>query len=182
MKKLSTQQLCNDAMLIAIYFVLAKLTIPIGNLHITLASLPIVVLAVLQGPGHACLVAFLGEFVIQALGRYGLTLLTPLWCLPPTLRALVVGLGCRWLCKGREREHMVSFFAVTIVAAMLTTVANTLVIWFEATIYGYYTWVYVFGQFLVRLLTGVVTAVVVSILALPVVRVLRRVHLTRRRR
>ena len=129
MKKLSTQQLCNDAMLIAIYFILAKLTIPIGNLHITLASLPIVVLAVLRGPREACIVAFMGEFLIQALGRYGITPFTPLWCLPPTLRALIVGLGCRKLCKGKEREHRVSFFAVVISAAVLTTISNTLVIW-----------------------------------------------------
>ena len=129
MKKLSTQQLCNDAMLIAIYFVLAKLTIPIGNLHITLASLPIVVLAVLRGPREACIVAFMGEFLIQALGRYGLTPTTPLWCLPPTLRALTVGLGCRRLCRGREREHPVWFFTVVIAAALVTTLSNTLVIW-----------------------------------------------------
>ena len=48
-------------------------------------------------------------------------------------------------------------------------------------IYGYYTWAYVFGQLLVRLLTGVVTAVIVGILALPLVRVLRNVHFTKRR-
>ena len=41
MKRSLVYRMCLDAMFIALYFVLAKITLSFGNLHLTLASLPI---------------------------------------------------------------------------------------------------------------------------------------------
>ena len=61
-----------------------------------------------------------------------------------------------------------------ILGAMGTTVANTAVYWVDSMIYHYYTFAIVFGSFLWRLFTGVVTALVVTTLLLPVARFLRK--------
>jgi hypothetical protein len=51
-----------------------------------------------------------------------------------------------------------AFYCVCIFAAIATTLANTGVIWVDSHILGYYTFAVVFGDFLVRLFTGIVTA------------------------
>ena len=56
-------KMCLDAMLIALYFLLAKLSFPIGNIHLTLASLPLVISALLLGVRSTVVVALLGEFL-----------------------------------------------------------------------------------------------------------------------
>ena len=165
-------------MIIALYFVLAKLTIPIGNLHITLASLAVVVSAALFGPVDGCVTAFVGEFLIQALGQYGLTPTTPLWCLPPVLRTLIVGITCLVLDRKRVpvKTAVIWFFAAMIVGALATTIGNTLVTWLDAVIFNYYSWAYVFGQLTIRLITGVVTAVIVGVITVPLLRALRQIN------
>ena len=175
----TVQRVCLMGVMIAVYFFLAKLTIPIGTLHITLASLPIVVLSMVFGPWEGAVVAVVGEFLIQALGRYGLMITTPLWCIPPMFRALVVGFGCRWLRRKyglREAyENKIGYFLVLMQAAITTTLGNTAVLWLDSVIMNYYSFAYVFGSFILRLVTGVLTAVVTGVIAIPVVRALRQI-------
>lgn len=171
-----TLSLCMMGVLMAIYWVLAKMTIPLGNLHITLASLVIVVAVALLGTWRGTVVALMGEFLIQATGRYGLTVTTPLWCLPPAFRALVLGLGFALLGvrQPRGKRQIVLFYVVLMLGALVTTIGNTAVIWADSVIFGYYSYAYVFGQLVIRLVTGVVTAVVVGIIAIPLDRALEK--------
>lgn len=171
-----TKRLATDAVLTALYVLLTLfLSIKAGNLRISLASLPIIVCALLYGPQDACVCAALGEFMNQMLS-YGFTVTTPLWLLPPMLRALIVGLAAAAaLRQGSRLERSVpAFYCVCIFAAIATTLANTGVIWVDSHILGYYTFAVVFGDFLVRLITGAVTAAVVATLAMPVAAACRK--------
>lgn len=246
-------RLTRMAVMAAVYYVLTTfLTFRLGNLRITLASVAVVLMASVYGPLEGSVVAFLGEFLAQVTG-YGITLTTPLWCLVPVIRALVVAGGCavirrmgrmskravmggvmttvtiamivlmamlaewgetkvfggadalyvRGLVSGVTLSHVMAaavslgltiavgyvlgsrlekldarvllFGTLLIVAAIMTTVINTLVIWLDSVIYGYYTQAYVFGQFAVRIVTGAVTAVLVCALCVPLTAALRRV-------
>ena len=59
-------------------------------------------------------------------------------------------------------------------AAVATTATNTAVIWLDSVIYGYYTFALVFGSALIRFITGMITAVLVATVAMPLTNLLRR--------
>ena len=174
--KFTTRRLATDAILVALYALLAAfVSIKAGNLRITFASLPIVVCALLYGPADACIVAALGELMNQMLS-YGFTLTTPLWLAPPVVRALIIGLGAAAFSARGERleKSLAKFYLICLAAALATTLANTAVLWLDSVILGYYSYAYVFASFLVRIFTGVVTAVIVSTIAVPVAAALRK--------
>lgn len=169
------RMMCYIGVMAALYVVLAVfVSIRAGNLRITFASLPVIVTAVLFGPGAGAAVALVGEFFNQLLS-YGLSPTMPLWMLPPALRGLAVGLAARWLARGGKlpESRPVPYYACIVGAALLTTAANTVVIWLDSVFWGYYSFAYVFGDTVSRLVTGVVTAVLMATASIPLVRVLR---------
>ena len=157
-----------DGVCMAMYMVLAFLSISIGNVKLVLTSVVVLLVGCLYGPLDAVIVAAGGEFLNQVI-RYGVTATTPLWVLPPALRGLIVGVAALILfrLKGRFMEKTpVLFFTVGIAAAPIVTMVNTLIIYLDAKIFNYYTSAYVWGQFGWRMLTGVVTAALVCLLCL----------------
>lgn len=171
-----TKRLTTDAVLVALYTVLTVfVSIKAGNLRISIASLPIVVCALLYGPADACMVAALGELMNQMLS-YGFTVTTPLWLIPPALRGLIIGLAAMsaWKRGGQLEKKLWRYYLVCLAAALATTLTNTGVIWLDSVLLGYYNAAYVFGDFTVRVITSVVTVAVVSTAAIPVAMALRR--------
>ena len=137
--------------------------------------MPVVISALLFGPLEAFLVGAIGEFLKQLL-TYGFTATTLLYVIPPAIRGVVVGLAANRL-RNSERmldERRILCYGVCICAAIVTTLGNTAVNWLDSVIYGYFTWVYVFGNLAVRLVTGVVNSVVIATAAIPLVKLLRR--------
>ena len=65
-------------------------------------------------------------------------------------------------------------YGVCVAAAVITTLANTAVIWLDSVIYGYYTFAIVFGSAVIRFITGIVAAVLVATAAMPLTALLRR--------
>jgi hypothetical protein len=107
---------------------------------------------------------------------YGFTVTTPLWLIPPALRGLVIGLASAAAVKrGTRLEASAAvYYLVCAAAALATTIANTGVIWLDSLVMGYYNFAYVFGDFTVRIVTGLLTAAVVSTAALPVAAALKK--------
>lgn len=170
------RDMCLTAVFAALYFVLTSyLTIRMGNLRFTLASLPILVCALVCGPWQAAAAAFLGEGLYQVLS-WGITLTTPLWLLPPAIRAVIVAYGDRALVKRTltKPNYQALFTALVTIAAVITTICNTLVTWLDSVIYHYYTKAYVFGDLAVRMVTGIITAVVISLILPPLVRKIKQ--------
>ncbi len=169
-------RLCRVAMLAALYILLNNtIAIKAGTLRITFASLPVVVSALLFGPGEAALTALVGEAVNQ-LRNYGLGVTTALWLLPPVVRGTLVGLAARPL-RDTERpleRRPALCYAVCILAALCTTAVNTAVTALDAWILHYYSTAYVFGNLAHRSLSGIVVAAVVATVAMPVSSLLRR--------
>ena len=93
MKKITVLDLCMCAAAIALHIILELFcTIRIGNdLKITLAALPIIVIALLCGPVEGLLTGCIGTFLSQLL-TYGITISTPFWILPYTIQGLAAGL------------------------------------------------------------------------------------------
>ena len=176
-RRIDTKMLCIMGLMTAMYIILSKFfSIHIGNLRITFGSLPIILVAMLFGPLPAAAIAFVGEFLLQLLG-YGFTPTTVLWCIPPVFRAVIVGFGWRAITKRGANTAVQTgmLAAILILSAIVVTLSNTLVIWLDSVIFNYFTEAYVFGQFAARLVTGIVTAVVMTVVALPLEKAIRRV-------
>lgn len=173
-------RLCRISVMVALYVLLNMVAVKAGNLRITFASLPVVVSALLFGPIEAVLAAFFGEFGSQLLS-YGLAPTTVLWLIPPAVRGLVVGAaaGASWRTGRPLESRPWAGYAACILAALATTGANTLAIWADSLIYGYYSPAVVFGAIAVRLVTGIITAVIIATVALPLAGLLRRQGLAR---
>lgn len=169
------KRIVTDAMLIALFFVLNMVAIKMGNIRITFASLPVILCAVLYGPADACVVAACGELLNQMLS-YGFSPTLPLWLMPPVFRGLVIGLASLMILKkgGYIEKRPAFMYAACIVGALLTTVANTLAIYVDSVLYGYYSFAYVFGDAVIRIISSVVTAAVLATAAMPVAMALRR--------
>lgn len=174
MSKFNAKRICYIALLAAMYYVLNLLEIRTpGNLHVTLDALPLMVSALLLGPVDAALVAFFGELLNQVIGPYGITATTLLWVLPPVIYALIIGVVAKGQKKPME-TRVVFCYVVCILAAVVRSAGNTLVIWADSVIYGYYSFAIVFGAAAIRFVTGIVAAVLVATVAMPLVRILRK--------
>ena len=162
-------------------FVLSSASLRLGNtFKITFDSLACLITAMLFGPLDAFLVGFIGEFLAQVLS-YGITATTFLWMLAPALRGLVMGIGVKLfrekmslpaILKHRSWLYMV-FVVLSSVAASLM---NTAALYVDSKMFGYYEYHMVFGVLLIRLGTGIVSSVLMAIIAVPVLQALYAAH------
>ena len=168
---LSTRKLVTISMLTAVYVVLSLVgTLNLGWIRIGVDSLPIILGALLYGPAGGLLVGLLGSLMNQ-LVTYGLMATTVLWILPAAARGLMLGAYAKAHGYALSRARLVGALCVT---AVLVTALNTGAMYLDSIINGYYSYAYVFGGVVTRVSAGVATAVVMSFVAPPVVRMLER--------
>ena len=175
-KRFNIYTICMIALLTAMVVLLKRtLAIETPYIKINFAPLPIMLAAMLFGPVEGMVVGLLGEFIAQITGPYGLAPTTVLYVAPAAIRGVVVGLGavgCRRTGRRIERRPVVCY-AVGIAGAVLTTVGNTVSIWLESVMY--HTEFMVHIPFLpARFANGIITALAVTTVCIPLVHALRR--------
>ena len=178
----TTKRLALDAILIALYVLLGFLKIPIGNmLRINLASFAVVVCAVAFSPIDGLLVGFLGEFLSQVLGPYGMTPTTALWALPEAVRGLSLGLFVMLFFKKRQinsssmdPDAFVWYLVACVATGILASLLNTFALYVDSKMFGYYSYYMVFGVLLIRLGLAVVMSAAFGYVSLHIVSALRR--------
>ena len=175
--RFSTKRMITNALLAAVYFALTYFVIkPAGEtLKITFASLALIVTALLYGPADACIVALIGEFLYQTI-IYGVTATMPIWLIPPVLHALVLGLFSKLLGKGGKPLDMrpVACYAVCVGSAVMNSMFNSVALYADSKIWGYYRPGIVLTMMVVRLLLAGATALLVTLVAMPLVQALRK--------
>jgi ECF transporter S component (folate family) len=157
--RFTARRIALDAVLIALYVVLGFWKIPIGNLlRVNLASFAVVICAVAFSPLDGLVVGFMGEFLSQILGPYGLTPTTLLWVLPEALRGGLLGLfmllfNRKQLSADRllRSKGIVLFLAACIFTGLLSSCVNTFALYVDSKMYGYYNAYMVFGVLGIRL-------------------------------
>jgi len=135
-----------DAVLAAMCAVLGSISIDLGNIKFSFESLPVILGALLFGPVDGLLIGGIGTFLYQFL-RYGLTVTTPLWILPYVLCGLVVGLYAKKRSFSFDRLQL--GFIITL-ASLLIFGLDTFVLYVDSKVYGYYSYVYIFGTIIPR--------------------------------
>lgn len=176
------KRLVLNAVLIAIYVVLGYLRIPIGNtFRISIAPFAVILCALAFGPLDGLIVGFMGEFLAQVLGPYGLTYTTLLWCVGETVRGLLLGLCTvlflkQWMrsLSAPTRKQTVLILVCCVVTGMISSLGNTLALYVDSKMLGYYSYAMVFGALLVRLLLSTVTSALLGYISLGIITALRK--------
>ena len=145
---MKTRQLSIDALLAAMCAVLGYFSLDFINLKITFEGFPVLLGALLFGPVDGMLIGGIGTLIYQIL-RYGVTVTTPLWILPYVLCGLVVGAYCAKRGFKLEKKQL-AFIVLT--GSLLIFFINTAVMYIDSKIYGYYSFVYIFGAIIPRAL------------------------------
>ena len=177
----SVRRIAIDAVLIAMFFGLSLLSVQLGGIKITFASLPTIICAMLFGPIDGFLVGFLGAFLEQML-KFGFTATTMLWILPPAIRGLFIGLCAVLLRKHMSVDSILQtkrpyvYFIFCILSGIIVSTLNTLVFYVDAKIYHYYEYHMIFGVFWIRTASGIVSSLLMALVALPVVAALKRAN------
>ena len=181
-KQMTIMRMAVNAVLVAIYVVLTFLVIPIGGLKVTFEHFPVVLCAVLFGPVDAMLVGGLGELINQ-LTSFGLTPTTVLWILPIVARGLLLGL-CGTLLKKRlslnaiiVKKIPLAFLSACIITGVVSSCLNTLALYVDSKMFGYYTYALVFGALFIRILLGVITSVLITFAIKSVLHALKKANL-----
>ena len=157
---MKTKQMAIDAMLIAMCAVLGYLSVDLGNIKITFESVPILIAALMYGAVDGFAVGALGTLIYQLL-RYGLSVTTPLWMLPYALCGLIVGFYAQRRNFTLSRTQVMF---IVIINELLITILNTGVMYVDSKIYGYYSFVYIFGTVIIRLVICVAKAVAFALI------------------
>ena len=166
---MKTKQMAINAMLMAMCAVLGYVSVDLGNIKITFESVPIIMAALMFGAKDGFAVGALGTLIYQLL-RYGITVTTPLWMLPYALCGLLVGLYAQR--RGFDL-HQSQLMFIIIANELLVTLLNTGVMYVDSKIYGYYSFVYIFGTIVIRFVICVIKAVVYALLIPKLIRSIR---------
>lgn len=169
---MKTRQLAIDAMLCAVCAVLGYVALDLGSIKITFESLPILLGAMLFGPVDGMLVGGIGTLIYQ-LVRYGVTATTPLWILPYVVCGLLVG---AW---ARRRDFALSprqTVVLVVLAELAVTALNTVALYVDSKLYGYWFPGFILGALGLRLVICVVKAVAFGLILPGVIETVRRTY------
>ena len=169
MKISKTKRLALDAMLAAMFVVLSLFSIRLPGMKITLDSLPVLVAAALLGPVDGLAVGLIGSFLNQMI-TYGFTATTLLWIIPAGIRGLLVGLYAKR--HGFSMTLRQTVF-ITISTALLVTALNTFFMYVDSWVYSY-SYAAALATLALRVLAGIITAVLFSLLLPALLAALRR--------
>lgn len=155
---MKTKQMTTDAILSAMCAVLGLISLDFGNLKISFESLPIIIGALLFGPLDGFAIGAIGTLSYQLL-RYGVSITTALWILPYALCGLVVG---AYSMKNNFELSQKKLCFIVVVSELMVMLLNTVVMYIDSKVYGYYTFAYIFGTFVIRMVICIAKAFVFS--------------------
>ena len=157
---MKTRQLTLDAMLCALCAVLGCVALDLGSVKLTFESLPILLGGLLFGPVDGMLIGGIGTLIYQLL-RYGVSATTLLWILPYVVCGLVAGLWSRINHFQLERVQTV---LLVVCAELAVTGLNTIPIYVDSKLYGYYYPGIILGVLALRLGISVAKGVVFGLI------------------
>ena len=184
-KRSNSKRLVLNAMMVALYVILGYLRIPIGNsFRISVAPFAVIMCALSFGPVDGLIVGFVGEFLAQILGPYGLTQTTLLWCIGETVRGGVLGvlsvmLLQKWIMSAEKPNvrQMAVILGSCSATGILAALGQTLALYVDSTMLGYYNYTMVFGLMIWRIVIYIVISALLGYLCLPVIQALRKTKL-----
>ena len=166
------QRLAIDGILAALTVILGFVSIRIGNImKISLEDIPVIFSALLFGPVDGAAVACVGIFLYQLFG-YGITVTTPLWVLPFVVVGLLIGkLAEKANYSNTDRQIMLLF----LLGELIIWALNSVAIYADSKIYGYYYPTIVTGMLLIRAVVAAAKGVLFGLISPKILKTLSRV-------
>ena len=170
---MNTRSITRISLLVAINIVLCIVApIKLSNFKFTFEAFPIIVAGLIFGPIEGVLVGLLGSTIYQIFfSGYGLMITTPLWVLPHAVSGLIVGLYSK---KHNFNLTNRQTIFITIYSSIIVTILNTLAIYLDAKIFGYYTFAYVFGSIIFKIIAGIILAFIYSLVINKLIKIVRK--------
>lgn len=157
-------------MLAAMVAVLGYVSLDLGNIKLSFESLPIAIGAMLFGPLDGFAVAGVGTFIYQIL-RYGFSATTFLWILPYCVYGIIVGAYAK---RHNFRLSLKELIPIIVISEIVVTLLNTGVMYIDSKIYGYYSFAYIFGTFVLRIVVSVARGIAFALVIPPIVKPIRK--------
>lgn len=168
---MKTRQLTLDAMLCALCAVLGYVALDLGNVKLTFESLPILLGGLLFGPVDGMLIGGVGTLIYQLL-RYGVSATTLLWIVPYIVCGLIAGAWGRINHFRLERAQTVF---LVVCAELAVTGLNTVPIYVDSKLYGYYHPGIILGVLALRLVISVGKGIAFGLILPELIGTIRRV-------
>ena len=172
---MTTRKMTVTAMLVAVYVVLSNLTpIKLINFKFTLEAFPVLVAGILFGPLEGLVVGGVGSLIYQLVfSGYGFTATTLLWVLPHAVNGLLAGLLSRWF----KEMNFLNCLIISLICNLSVTLLNTLALYVDSRLFGYYTKALVFGSLLLKFGAGIILAgVYAGVLPVLIAQLKKTVH------
>lgn len=174
------KMLCLAGVMAALYvgldFLAVSISAPLGGqMKISLSGLPVIIVAIFGGPLWGAATGFVGALIGQLI-TYGFGATTLLWVLPAVVRGLAMGVLFRLFKKSMKPSWLI---LETTISALLVTLCNTGVLLLDQVIYGYGSLYTVLVAIPTRVIAGVITAVVFSLMLPTIVNSLKGIIKTR---
>lgn len=171
--KSNLNKLCLAAVLSALYICLGFISIPLGNLKITVEGFPIILAGFILGPTYGVMVGFTGPFLYQLM-NYGFTPTTLLWILPHMITGLFCGAfgifseSLEIITDGHcsEKEHnkaVLDLVCFIIIVCWLSTFFNSVAIYFDSKMFGYYQEGMIKATIVIKLIIGAIKGIIYSL-------------------
>lgn len=153
---MKTRRLTINSLLVAMCAILGSFSIDLGNIKISLETLPIILTGLLFGPIDGMIVGFIGTFIYQLL-RYGISVTTLLWMIPYMICGLIIGYYSKINNYSLNKKQMIF---IIVIAELVVTSLNTVVLYIDSKIFGYYSYAYIFGSMIFRYLSCILRSIV----------------------
>ena len=181
----SIRRITADAMMVAMYFVLDGISIKINDfMKISFISIAVIICVMLYGTLDACIVAGLGEFLIQI--KF-ISPFLPLFVLVQIVRALIMGAFCGLVFRrGAYIERKpVWLYLMCVVSGFVTSVLNTVVVYAYIMYMGgfgitFYVPLAYWATRIPAFTSTFFTAIVLATISVPLVTALRRAGIGRK--
>lgn len=155
------------AILSGLFVLLSFFSIRLPNMSITFQNIVIYLAGMIFSPFVSALTAGIGSFLSQIL-LYGLMPTTIIWIMPHIIVGFVFSSIYKYVEFVFVKNLDKKFFALLFLSNLLLTILNTIALFIDAKINGYYTFATVFGSFIFRIIACILTTFVYYLI-LPII-------------
>ena len=156
-------------------FVSFDFTVPgVTSMKIAIKSLPLYVGAITFGSIGGALIGLIGELVIQLTGPYGFTATTLFWVIPYVIVGVICGIAFE--NKFVKFNGGIKYWLFIISLQVILTLLNTVAILIDSIIFGYYSFVYVYGSLIVRLMSSILVGILYCIVLPFIINAIKKIH------
>ena len=144
-----------------------------AGIKITVQNLPLFIGAITLGSTPGALIGFLGMFLNQML-TYGFTATTLFWVLPQT----IVGAICGFLYESKTVKgyYGIKFWVLIVSLQLLLTILNTIVSLIDSLIFGYYSFITIFGPLAIRVMVSILTGIIYCVIIPIILNNIKKIH------